>query len=495
MVDKKKTKKDLKKKVKKKLDKLKKKLPKKQYKKLKKKVIKKVDRTLGSQALSNVANRLQQNIPPLPQIIQDPRQQAKELKERLESGIKKEFKNPIKQFNTMKKKYEEVLKKYENGELEATDLFELYTNTKQFANTAQDYIPTQAEIGSAYRTVKSKLNYFKNWINNNLPVGQLRVPDIPNIRRQPPQEPTPTPTPSPQPPPTPSPSPSPSPSPQPPPPPPTQRPTQSPTLQNIYDNIPSVNLAQSTLAVGALATGGILNRLNTRINRNQRNIQNLERQEATDIIRNVAQQSLGQAVGNTIQQSISNINSNTNNAQNIFNELQTTNPNTINNRNIRTRSVNPLRQRTRETQLRQDIGEKQKKSKFASMVKPKNEQLPTRFKGGKDKEGKDIIEPSRPTQKEMDEAEVEQELGVSMTPLTSQDIREEIRTDRVMTGDFTEPTDTEVLERIQEQQQAQNIADRFNRQREQLNLPQMPNIPQEDIQTRTGEDIMDDLRN
>jgi len=103
-----------------------------------------------------------------------------------------------------------------------------------------------------------------------------------------------------------------------------------------------------------------------------------------------------------------------------------------------------------------------------------------------------------PTQKEMDEAEVEQELGVGMVPLTSKDIREEIRTEKELdptTDSFEEPTDTEVLERIQEQQEAQNLADRFNRQREELNLPQMPNVPQREIQTRTEEDIMEGLLN
>ena len=208
----------------------------------------------------------------------------------------------------MKKKYDEVLNKYKSGNLQPTDLFTLYVLTKQFATTVNDYIPSQAEIGSAYKTVKSKLNYFKDWINRNRPNGQSLVEDIP----------TPTPTPTPTPSPTPSPSPSPQ---QEPTPTPTPSPTPPPTLQNIYDSIPSVNLAQSTLAVGALATGGILNRLNNRINRNQRNIQNLERQQATDIVRNVAEQSLGQAVGNTIQQSISNLNSNLDQAQKFLKRI------------------------------------------------------------------------------------------------------------------------------------------------------------------------------
>jgi len=465
MVEKRKNKKDLKKKVKKKLDKLKKKLPKKQYKKLAKKVVKKVDRTLGGQAISNIGRSLGQTIPPLPQIIQDPRLQAKELKDRLESGVKKEFNKPIKDFKNMKKAYDEVLKKYESGNLSPEDLFILYTTTKQFATTANDYIPSQAEIGSAYKTVKSKLNYFKNWINRNRPSGQSQVSDIPNTRPPPPppppppsQEPTPTPSP------------------------PTPPPTPPPTLQNIYDSIPSVSPQVLTVGIGALATGGILNRLNQanqRIMGNERQIQNLGRGIGNQLAENIAEQSLGQVIDSDYSQTLANLNSNLNEMENIFDEVVSSNKETLNNRNIRQGSVPPLRQRTRDTRLRSSIGEKQRKSKFADKRIPKTE-----FK--------------IPTQKEMDEAEVEQELGVGMVPLTSKDIREEIRTEKELdptTDSFEEPTDTEVLERIQEQQEAQNLADRFNRQREELNLPQMPNVPQREIQTRTEEDIMEGLLN
>lgn len=436
---KKKTKKDLKQKVKKKLDKLKKKLPKKDFNKVAKKVMSKVDRTKGSQAIGNILDRLRQTVPPPPQIVQDPRLVATQLKERLEKETKVELAKPIKDFNSMKKAYNEVLKKYESGNLDPTDLFVLYTATRQFATTANDYLPSQAEIGSAYRTIKSKLNYFKDWINRNLPSGQSRVQDLPNIRR-PPSSPSPGPGPSP------------SPSQEP-----TPSPTPQPTLQTIYDSIPSVNLAQSTLAVGALATGGILNRLNQRINRNQRNIQNLERQQATDIIRNVAEHSLGQAVGNTIQQSISNINQNLNQAENFLNELKNTDSNTLNNRNIRKGSRAPLRQRTRDENLRKDIGQKFSRVSDAEIIEP-------------------------PTLEEQQQQELELELGGSMAPLTEQDIRQEIIDDRTMRGDFTEPTQQQVLDRLAEAREAQIVS-------------QMPTVPQEDIQIRTEQDVMEGLQN
>jgi hypothetical protein len=119
-VDKKKLKKDLKKKQKK--------MPKKEFKKLAKKVKSKLEeRTKGGQALENIASRLRQNVPPLP--IFNPQVAAKDIKERLQTDTKKEFAKPIKDFKNMKKKYEEVLMKYNNGELSATDLFELYGET------------------------------------------------------------------------------------------------------------------------------------------------------------------------------------------------------------------------------------------------------------------------------------------------------------------------------------------------------------------------------
>ena len=174
---KKKTKKDLKQKVKKKLDKMKKKMPKKEFKKVAKKVMSKVDRTKGGQAIANILDRLRQTVPPPPQVIQDPRLSATLLKDRLEKETKKELAKPIKDFKNMKKAFDEVLLKYETGNLDPADLFVLYTATKQFANTANDYIPSQAEIGGAFRTVKSKLNFFKDWINSNLPTGESRVQD------------------------------------------------------------------------------------------------------------------------------------------------------------------------------------------------------------------------------------------------------------------------------------------------------------------------------
>ncbi len=91
-----------KKKIKKVLKKKQKEMPKKEFKKLAKKVKSKLEqRTIGGQALENIAARLRQNVPPLP--IFNPQVAAKQVKERLETETKKEFAKPIKDFKNMKK--------------------------------------------------------------------------------------------------------------------------------------------------------------------------------------------------------------------------------------------------------------------------------------------------------------------------------------------------------------------------------------------------------
>ena len=203
-----------KKKIKKVLKKKQKKMAKKDFKKLVKQVKSKLEeksdnilpkptktvkskleeRTKGGQALQNVLSKTRQSIPQIP--IFNPQVAAKDIKERLQTDTKKEFAKPIKDFKNMKKKYEEVLMKYNNGELSATDLFELYGETKQFANTANEYIPSRTEISNAYKTLKAKLNYFRNFINSNRPSGQnpLQETIIATVRQRGPQPP-PAPTP------------------------------------------------------------------------------------------------------------------------------------------------------------------------------------------------------------------------------------------------------------------------------------------------------------
>jgi len=475
---KKKTKKDLKQKVKKKLDKLKKKMPKKDFKKIAKKVMSKVDRTKGSQAIGNILDRLRQTVPPPPQIVQDPRLVATQLKDRLEKETKVEFSKPIKDFKNMKKAYDKVLEKYKSGNLDPVDLFVLYTATRQFATTANDYIPSQEEIGSAYRTVKSKINYFKDWINRNRPSGQSQVQDIPTRTQPPPTPPTPPPTQAP----TPS-------------PPPTQAPTPPPTLQNIYDSIPSISPHALTVGVGVLATGGILGRLsqaNQRIIRNQQNIESLGRGVGNQLAENIAEQSLGQVIDTDFSQTIANMNSNLNEIESIFNEVASSNKETLNNRQIRQGSVPPLRQRTRDTRLRSAIGEKQRQSKFADKTIPKSKFV---FK-------EEVIEKgTRPSQQEQDKQEerfaMEDQLGSMLPP----EIEPDFETMKINLESFDEEeaekygglSDSNIQRLVDKEKSLRQTVDKFQNQIE--DIPDLPNVPQEQIQTRTEEDIMEGLLN
>jgi len=158
-----------------------------------------------------------------------------------------------------------------------------------------------------------------------------------------------------------------------------------------------------------------------------------------------------------MSQTIANVNSNLDEIENIFDNVVNINQNTLNNRNIRSGSIPPLRQRQRDENLRLEIGKKQTKINDAEIIEP-------------------------PTLEEQQQQELEMELGGSMVPLTEEDIREEIITDRTMRGDFTEPTQQEVLDRLAQAQEAAIVS-------------QMPTVPREDIQVRTEQDIMEGLRN
>lgn len=339
-----------KKKIKKVLKKKQKKMPKREFKKLAKTVKSKLEeRTKGGQALQNVLSKTRQSIPQIP--IFNPQVAAKDIKERLQTDTKKEFAKPIKDFKNMKKKYEEVLMKYNNGELSATDLFELYAETKQFANTANEYIPSRTEISNAYKTLKAKLTYFRSFINNNRPSGQnpLQETIIATIRQRRP-EPQPPPTQSsnnsPPPPPNNSPDPPPTPSQ------PTPIPTPSPTISNIYNAITSPSAVVGTVA-GLGAGAAFMHQMN--IMRNQGQLQRLQGENILNRGRNLAEAGLGQAIGNQLQQATQNTLQNIRNAQqtlqNIENRQQRQTSSAERNPNPN-RERPPMRQRTIDTQTR-----------------------------------------------------------------------------------------------------------------------------------------------
>ncbi len=449
-----------KKKIKKVLKKKQKEMPKKEFKKLAKKVKSKLEqRTIGGQALENIAARLRQNVPPLP--IFNPQVAAKQVKERLETETKKEFAKPIKDFKNMKKKYEEVLMKYNNGELDATDLFELYAETKQFANTANEYIPSRTEISNAYKTLKSKLTYFRNFINSNRPSGQnpLQETIIATVRQRGPQPP-PTPTPSsnnsPQPPPNNSPDPPPQ------QPPPTPVPTPSPTLSNIVNSV-IPEASPQNLAIAGLATLGsgavLLNRM--AILRNQRQLDRLQGENILNRGRNLVEAGLGQAVGNQLQQA----------AQNTLNEIAQAQQNLENVENIQNqRGIDvrqqrpPIRQRTIDRQARQSLRRQTLEERRQNRLSGESE-TPTKTPRKSE---------SQALQEETDEL-----LGEDFTPSkrkAAQKASDKIQAD-MLEEQLQEPFDTLIREDpTQELQQ---------------DVPDMPQVPMSDLQTRIQSDIME----
>ena len=442
MVEKKKTtktkKKVDKKKIKKQLKKKQKQMPKKDFKKLAKKVKSKLeDKTKGGQALENIATRLRQNVPPLP--IFNPQVAAKQTKERLESETKKEFAKPIQDFKNMKKKYEEVLMKYNNGELSATDLFELYGETKQFANTANEYLPSRNEISNAYKTLKSKLTYFRNFINSNRPSGQnpLQETIIATVRQrgaQPPPAPTPSSNNSPPPPPNNSPD-----------PPPTQQqptpvPTPSPTLSNVFDAITSPAAVATTLGAGAI----FLNKMN--IMRNQGQLQRLQGENILNRGRNLAEAGLGQAIGNQLQQAAENTLQNLRNAQQTLENIE--------NRQRQTasaeRNLNPRRERP---PLRQSTIDRQTRARLRQRVQQMREEAPSL--------------------EEQQQAQLELDLGGSLAPNDPQTVRETMEFERDMAGDLRPVRDESVEARINEQRGIEELAQ---------TMSSMPQLPTGDIQ-------------
>jgi len=116
----------------------------------------------------------------------------------------------------MKDKYNDLLNKYQDGSINGEDLFEMYLITSDFGRDINSRLPSRAEIASAYQTVRSRMNYFRNYINNNLLNQNDRLDNLPS-RQAPAPPPTAPPTeeaPEPD---------QPSPSPDPPPPPPSNQ--------------------------------------------------------------------------------------------------------------------------------------------------------------------------------------------------------------------------------------------------------------------------------
>jgi type IV secretory pathway VirB10-like protein len=100
----------------------------------------------------------------------------------------------------MKKDLNDVIEKYNNGELSIVEVAVAYKSAKKFANIVGEYLPTASELNSTYRSVKNKLNYLRGWVSSRLRSGDS-ITEIQNLPPPPPPPPPPSPSPDPPPPP------------------------------------------------------------------------------------------------------------------------------------------------------------------------------------------------------------------------------------------------------------------------------------------------------
>lgn len=221
---------ELKKLAKQVLDNAKKKLPVDKFRKLRSSVLDKIPLANTKGKIDKLTNNLlktpYQNIPS--QLARDAKASLETAKQEVKKSIKDEldmeFKEPIKAYNKMKKDLNEVIEKYNNGELSIVEVAVAYKSAKKFANIAGEYLPSISELNTTYRSVKNKLNYLRSWVSSRLRSGD----SIPELQALPPPTSFPT-----QPPEVPEDSPPPPPSP---PPAPTPPPTQPPTFSRMYDS-------------------------------------------------------------------------------------------------------------------------------------------------------------------------------------------------------------------------------------------------------------------
>jgi len=340
-------KKELKKLANKVLKNVKNKIGSEKYKKLKSKIMDKFNLAKTKSGIRKMTNNLlntpYQNIPS--QLARDAqsnlRTATQEVKENIKSELSKEFENPIKEYNKMKEDLNNVIEKYNNGDLNIIEVIIAYKSAKKFANSVGEYLPTVSELNSTYRSVKNKLNYLRSWASSRLRSGDTITP----IQDLPPPSPPPSSSPDPPPPPEPEPEPSPSPSP---------APTEQPTMSRIYDsaqqtienNNPFIQRTGTALVGLGMLEG--TTRLYNRLYRNNRN---------RDIVQDRLQDAGATMAGRLSQEA----------SQAVLNQINSDTVDNVNAiRNIRERMDRSslerqtnraaLRQRDREIRDRQQMG-------------------------------------------------------------------------------------------------------------------------------------------
>ena len=307
---------------------------------------------------------------------------------------KKEKQDLADSFREIKSDFNNLKDKYNNGTIQVEDIKSLYSKTKGFANDIQEELPSLNSLISMYKTGREIYQYIRRFLNNNRPAQENPINLDLNIGDPPPYEEIDQSQPPPPPPPQP-----PS-SPPPPPPPPVEseipqglrpnfrgeplnlpEPPEIPSivqgnieLVNMYNNLLGNTISPSSLAMGALAGGGLLGRLNQRIRGRQNENNQLAEQNLAQNLGQVAQ-NLGQAVvarnlednldtNLNIQNRLQENRETIDNARNLIDRIRAERLERESQRNIPQQRDSNFRIREAEEQARLELGNRERNNMF-----------------------------------------------------------------------------------------------------------------------------------
>ena len=230
-------------------------------------------------------------------------------KQNISNKQKKEKKQDLADtYREIKVDFSNLQDKYNNGTIQVEDIKSLYSKTKGFANDIQQELPSLRDIMGMYQSAKKTYDYIKRFLNRNRPAQENPI----NLDEPPPQR-------NPE---------------------PAQQPQQQPQnvddsvmsglagedmrnvrgdsnirpeppqmsrivegnleLINMYNNLLGNYVAPASLALGALAGGGIVRRLQQRIagrNNENRLIEQGEARNLANVAGNIAGAGVSRALG------------------------------------------------------------------------------------------------------------------------------------------------------------------------------------------------------
>lgn len=206
------------------------------------------------------------------------------------TNLKKTINDPLKEWNKLKEKLNQLKSKYEDNTINETDIEEAWRQAKKFGKTAYKELPSLGTILSVGQGIRGGYNFLLNYLNTNTPQGQsdLSRPSESNQQSDLNQNQSPPPPPPSQ--------------NQPPPPPDLNQPPPPPPLPQSNTNYFLSNALNPALAMavgGSLISGAssIYNRY--RNNRLERDI--VQQQGRLDGIGNVVSSISSQVLSNTLE--------------------------------------------------------------------------------------------------------------------------------------------------------------------------------------------------